>query len=144
MQKLSDEEWVALMKERQDPRHEVTEAAEWRGYRGDRPVLAAKKQFENQPLGDRSISVIRGTTVPDLQRMYDGGVAGGNGNEERAMYRDHLATWDERDHAWQEEILKLSSFGRMCRETKGGYSVQLAEPELIAEEIQWVWDHVVA
>ena len=43
--------------------HEVTEAAEWRGYKGDRLVLAAKKQFENLPLGDCSISVRRGTSV---------------------------------------------------------------------------------
>jgi hypothetical protein len=78
-------------------------------------------------------------------RIYDSGVAAEHGTEkERATYRGHIATWDERDHAWLEGILKLSTFGRMCRETKGGHSAQLVEPELVAEEIQWVWDNVVA
>jgi pimeloyl-ACP methyl ester carboxylesterase len=142
-QKLSKEEWAAVMKTQQDPRHQLTEAAESRGYQGDPAVLAAKKQFERQVLGDRAISVIRGSTPRDFQRTYDVGVAAGNGTEEeRRMFREYLETADEKDHAWQEEILRLSSFGRFVRTSTSGHNVQLVEPDLVAEEIRWVWDHV--
>ena len=143
MQILSNEEWEAVMKEQQDPRHQATEAAESRGYKGDPPVLAAKKQFERQPLGDSPISVIEGNSLRDWQRIYDAGVAVGNGTEEeRSLYRDYIANWGGKTHAWLEENLKLSSFGRMRSTTKSGHNVQLVEPELIAEEIRWVWDHI--
>ena len=126
----------------QDPRHQLTEGAESRGYRGAQAVLAAKKQFEKQVLGDRAISVIRCNAPRDLQQMYDAGVAAGNGTEEeRELFREYLEPADEKDHVWQEEILRLSSFGRFVRSTSG-HNVQMVEPELVAEEIKWVWDHV--
>jgi len=142
-QKLSKEEWEAVARTQQDPRHQVTEAAESRGWQGDRAVLAAKKQFERQVFGDRAISVIRGNTPRDFQRMYDAGVVAGNGTEEeRKLFREYLETHGEKDHAWQQEILRLSSFGRFVRAHTSGHNVQLVEPELVAEEIRWVWDHV--
>jgi pimeloyl-ACP methyl ester carboxylesterase len=141
-QKLSNDEWAAVTQTQQDPRHQTTEAAESRGYQQDRGVLAAKKQFERRVLGDRAVSVIRGNTLRDFQRMYDAGVKAGNGTEEeRRLFREYLEKWDERDHAHQEEILRLSSFGRLVRST-GGHNVQMEEPELAAKEIRWVWDYV--
>jgi hypothetical protein len=142
--KLSEGEWAAVEKEQNDPRHQITEAAESRGYRGDSPVLAAKKQFEIQPLGDHPISVIRANTPRDFQLMYDAGVAAGNGTEEeRALYREYLSNWDEKDRRWQGEILRLSNFGKLVRAAHSGHNVQMVDPELVAEEIKWVWDHVV-
>jgi pimeloyl-ACP methyl ester carboxylesterase len=142
--KLSNDEWAAWEKEQNDPRHQITEAAESRGYQGDSPILAAKKQFERQPLGDHPISVIRANTPRDFQLMYDAGVAAGNGTEEeRALYREYLSKWDEKDHRWQEEILRLSTFGRLVRAAHSGHNVQMVDPPLVAKEIKWVWDHVV-
>ncbi|TVY51371.1 hypothetical protein LCER1_G007743, partial [Lachnellula cervina] len=140
-QKLGKEEWEAVLKMQQDPRHHLVEAAESRGYRASQTTLAAKKQFENQVLGDRAISVIRGNAPGDLQRMYDAGVAAGNGTEEeKTLFREYLEPADKKDHLWQEEILRLSSFGRFVRSTSG-HNVQMVDPELVAEEIKWVWDH---
>jgi hypothetical protein len=61
-----------------------------REYPGDPPILAVKKHFETQPLGDHPISVIRANTLRDFQMTYDVGVAAGNGTEERALYREYL------------------------------------------------------
>ncbi|TVY32620.1 Uncharacterized protein LSUB1_G008374 [Lachnellula subtilissima] len=141
-QKLAKEEWEVVLKMQQDPRHHLTEAAESQGYKASQTVLAAKKQFDKQVLGDRAISVIRGNAPRDLQRMYDAGVAAGNGTkEDRRLFREYLKPADEKDHLWQEEILRLSSFGRFVRSTSG-HNVQMVEPELVADEIKWVWDHV--
>ncbi|TVY88870.1 Uncharacterized protein LAWI1_G007762 [Lachnellula willkommii] len=141
-QKLAREKWEVVLKMQQDPRHHLTEAAESRGYKASQTVLAAKKQFENQVLGDRAISVIRGNAPGDLQRMYDAGVAAGNGTEEdRRLFREYLEHADKKDHLWQEEILKLSTCGRFVR-SRSGHNVQMVEPELVAEEIKWVWDRI--
>jgi len=139
-QKLSSEEWATVMETQQDSKHQRAEAAESKGHQQDRGLLATKMQFERQILGDRAISVVRGNTPRDFQRMYDAGVKAGNGTEEeRRLFREYLENWDERDHAQQEEILKLSTLGRLVRST-GGHNVQMEEPELVAEEIRWVWD----
>ncbi|TVY33758.1 hypothetical protein LOCC1_G008677 [Lachnellula occidentalis] len=141
-QKLAREEWQVVLQMQQDPRHHLTEAAESRGYKASQIVLAAKKQFESQVLGDRPISVIRGNAPGDLQRMYDAGVAAGNGTEEdRRLFREYLELADRKDHLWQEELLRLSRFGRFVR-SSSGHNVHMVEPELVAEEIKWVWDHI--
>jgi pimeloyl-ACP methyl ester carboxylesterase len=140
---LSAEEVAAVMKHNEVPRHQATAQAEGKGYPGDPPVLAAKKHFENKILGDRPISVIRANTPRDFQRLYDAGVAAGNGNEEdRAKSRDFLAKFTTDDQKNQEEILNLSTINHYVRATSG-HNVQMAQPELIAEEVRWVWDRVI-
>jgi pimeloyl-ACP methyl ester carboxylesterase len=142
--KLSKEEWAAVEKEQSDARHQITEAAESRGYRIDPPVLGAKKQFEKQLLGDHPISVIRANGPRDFQRMYDAGVAAGNGTEEeQALFGEYLSKMDEKDHRWQEEILRLSKSGRLVRAAHSGHNVQMEDPELVVGEIRWVWEHIV-
>lgn len=140
---LSDAEWEAILKEQNDPRHQATEAAECEGYQGDPPVLAAKNHFETQPLGNRPVSVIQANTLRDSQRMYDAGVAVGNGTEEeRSLYRQYLAEWEQKDIVWQKEKLKFSSKGRYFYTRKSGHNIQLTEPELVVKEIQWVIENV--
>ncbi|TVY57345.1 Uncharacterized protein LSUE1_G009505, partial [Lachnellula suecica] len=142
--KLSEEEWAAVINSQQDPRNQRTVAAESRGYQGDRAILAAKQQFETQPLRDRPVSVIRGNTPRDFRRMYDAGVAAGNGTEEeRRLFREYLEDWDGRDHAYQHELLKLSSYGRYSRTSTSGHNIHMEEPELVAKEVRWVWDHAM-
>jgi len=140
---LSDEEWEVILKDENDPRRARTEAAEAKGYRGDFSPLAAKKQFESQALGNRPVSVIQANTPQDFRRMYDAGVAAGNGtDDDRALCREWLDHADENDHIWQKEILRLSSVNRYTRTSTSGHNVQMVEPDLIADEIRWVWDHV--
>jgi len=142
-QVLSTAEWEAVLKEQHKPSHQAIEAAESKGYQEDPPVLAAKKQFETQALGDRPISVIQANALRDSQRMYDAGIAAGNGTEEeRALYRQYIAEWEAKDIVWQKEKLKLSSRGRYLYTLKSGHNVQMTEPELVAKEIKWVMENV--
>lgn len=142
--KLSEEEWAEVMKGQRDPRQQATEAAEMEGYHGDGVVLAAKKQLENCALGNRPICVIRANCTRDFQRLYDAGVAAGNGTEEeRSLYKEFLETFDEKDKANQEEILKVSRFNRFVRTIDNGHNVQMSDPELVAEEVKWVWEKVI-
>jgi pimeloyl-ACP methyl ester carboxylesterase len=144
---LSLSEFDTILREQELPRHQATEEAEQAGFRGDIPILAAKKQIENHSLGNRPISVIHANTARDFQRVYDAGVAMGNGSdEERVSYREFIAHWVENGGTRAKEILGLSSDSSLHRygETiKSGHNVQLLEPELIAKEIEWVWNHAV-
>jgi len=142
-QVLSEEEAAEVMKQMQDPRQQATEKAEQKGYPGDPPVLAAKKHFEKRILGDRPISVIRANCPRDYQRLYDAGIAAGNGTEEeRQKTRDFIAKFTVDDKENQEEILTLSTVNHYVRATSG-HNVQMVQPDLIAEEVRWVWDKVV-
>lgn len=139
---LSDEEVAVVMKQNGDPREQATSAAEEKGYPGDPPVLASKKHFEKKVLGNRPISVIRANTPRDFQRLYDAGVALGNGTEEeRERSREFLVKFTADDQSNQEEILTLSTNSHYVRATSG-HNVQLVQPDLIAEEVRWVLDRV--
>ncbi|KAE9377385.1 alpha/beta-hydrolase [Stipitochalara longipes BDJ] len=140
---LSEEEMAVIGKQSADPREHAVIAAEQKGYPGSTPVLAAKKHFEKKILGDRPISVIRANTPRDFQRLYDAGVALGNGTEEeRKQSRDFLVRFEGEDQKNQEEILTLSTVTHYVRATSG-HNVQMMQPDLIAEEVKWVWDRVV-
>jgi hypothetical protein len=126
------------------PRHQATSAAEFRGFREDGTVLAAKKQLENQILGDRPVSVLRTNTARDIRRMYEAGVAAGNGTqEERALYKEMADKWDENDRNNQQELLRFSSVAKYSYTATNCHNVQMTEPELVLDEIKCVLDHVL-
>ena len=78
----------------------------------------------------------------DLQRIYDVGVAAGNGTEEdRSMFRGYILSCNERARTWQEKLLRLSGCGH-CVTTSYGHNVQMMDPYLIAREAWWVWNHI--
>ncbi|KAH6678725.1 Alpha/Beta hydrolase protein [Halenospora varia] len=142
--KLTEEEWKAVVEGMEKLEHDKVEESEARGFQADLPVLAAKKQFEEQALGHRPVSVVRGNSPRDFQMMYDAGVAAGNGTEEeRRLAKEYFCSWDPKDHRWQEETLRLSTFGRMVRVGTSGHNVQMVEPEVIAKEIRWVCEQVI-
>jgi hypothetical protein len=136
-QKLSDEEWAAQGADRLLPRHEATSMAELRVWKNDGVVLAAKKQFEKKPLGNRPVSVLRADSKMEWQRMYDAGVKKGNGNEEeRERYRKLIASLDERDIPVHKEILKLSSVGKFRTVDRSGQCIHMVDPEAVAGEVK--------
>lgn len=142
-QKLCAADWAAQGRERDLPSHEAASKAEYRGWQKDAAVLAAKKQFEKRPLGDHPVSVLRADSTMEWQRMYDAGVAKGNGTEEeRACYRDLISDWDEQDIPVHEDMLKLSSFGRFKTVEKSGHCIHMVNPEAVAAEVKWVLDHL--
>lgn len=139
---LSEEEWKAVADEQADPRHQATEAAETKAVPNDRRALVSKKQLEKEKplLEDYPVSVIIADTPGDFQKMYDSGVAAGNGTgEERAQFRKCLEKWREMDEDWQRDLLRLSRLSRSVR-VHCGHNVQLLQPQCIVREIQWIVD----
>ncbi|CAI7669112.1 unnamed protein product [Penicillium pancosmium] len=117
---LSEEDWKAVREEQANPRHQATEAAEMQAAPNDRLALVSKKQLERQPLEDYPVSVIIANTPGDFQKMYDFGVAAGNGTEEeRALFRKCLDRWREMNEDWQSELLKLSRLSRSFKRYGG-------------------------
>ena len=140
-QKLPAAEWERVNSDRAIPLHEATSAAEFRAWKDDGPILAAKKQFETQPLGNCPVCVLRADSAVEHQREYDAGVAIGNGTEEeRAACRDLIAHWDDQDIPTQQEMLKLSSVGRFSTVPNSLHCIHMSHPEAVAEGIQWVLD----
>jgi pimeloyl-ACP methyl ester carboxylesterase len=143
--KLSSEEWAAVREQDDSARTSVVGAAELKASYEDKPVLMAKKQCENQVLGNKPVSVIAANSAMDLQIRYDAGVAAGNGTEEeRAQYRALIDRMAKEDIDHQKEQLRLSSVGRYTFTETNGHNMQMTDPQVIVNEIKWVLDHVVA
>jgi pimeloyl-ACP methyl ester carboxylesterase len=137
---LSEVEWKAVKEEQANPRHKATEAAEMQEMPNDRLALVSKKQLERLPLRNYPVSVIIANTPGDFQKMYDFGVAAGNGTEEeRALFRKYLDRWREMNEDWQRELLKLSCLNRSVR-LYCSHNVQLVQPQSIVQEIRWAMD----
>jgi pimeloyl-ACP methyl ester carboxylesterase len=142
--KLSPEEWAVVEREHNSPRTNVTDTAELKGYLKDAPVLAAKKQLDNQILGNRPVSALAANTAKDIQCLYDAGVAAGNGSEEeRAQYRVLVDRFAVEDISNQKEQLKLSSEGRCVFTANNTHNVQMTDPNVVVDEIKWVLDHLI-
>lgn len=142
-QVLGDKAWAKVKSWDEKPQHQKAEAAEQKGWQGDPPVLAAKRQIERKILGSHQVSVIKSNTARDMQRMYDAGVAAGNGTEaEREEYRNFLRDFDQKWTGCQKELLKISSDSRFIQIDEVGHNVQLEQPGLVAREIQWIWNGI--
>ncbi len=102
-------------------------------------TLAEKKQFELQALGSYPLSVIKGSTWRDMNRMYEAGVKAGNGtNEQREKFKTWLDKVDAIEERMQKEQLHLSSRSRYIRPENGGHNMPVQQPEVIAAEVHWV------
>jgi poly(3-hydroxybutyrate) depolymerase len=107
-------------------------------------MLAAKKQFEKQAMGNIPLSVIRCNGKSDYQKIYDAGVQAGNGTqEERNAFRDLLTRWDEVDGDLKEEQLRLSSNTHYVYLPDCGHNIQLIRPDVVAEEVKWILANLV-
>ncbi|KAH7369621.1 Alpha/Beta hydrolase protein [Rhexocercosporidium sp. MPI-PUGE-AT-0058] len=144
---LSKEQVVAVMQENARPGRLEAEEAEAAGFHGgDFDVLKEKKQLETHVLGKCPVSVIYANGARDFRCVYDAGVAAGNGTEEeRRLFREFIADCAENGGGRAKKILELSSDDRLkrFRETKSGHNVQMLEPEVIAEEVRWVFEQAV-
>ncbi|KAJ5404458.1 alpha/beta-hydrolase [Penicillium cosmopolitanum] len=137
---LSEEEWKAVRDQQANPRHRPTEAAELQAVPNNRRALAHKNQLEKLLLKDYPVSVIIADTPKDFQKMYDFGVAVGNGTEqERALFRKCLDRWHEMNEDWQRDLLRLSRLSRSVL-LHCSHNVQLLQPQSIVQEIQWAMD----
>ncbi|OBT73529.1 hypothetical protein VF21_07236 [Pseudogymnoascus sp. 05NY08] len=140
---LSKEEFQTVLDVQGKPSTAITSTAEEAGAKGDPSVLAAKKQLQNQVLGNRPVSVIHANTARDFQRLYEAGVEAGNGSEsDRQGFRDIVKFWRETSTMYAKEILGLSSVHNFRDATDSGHNIQLLDPELIVDELKWVYSHL--
>lgn len=136
--KLDPAQWAANRAE--DAKNWKTAGEEMKAVSQSAQELASKNQYERQVLKDHPVVVIKGDTTGEFQRVYEAGVAAGNGTEEqRAEMRRILETLTPIEEKLQREQLRLSSSGRYMYATKSGHNVNLTEPELIAEEVKKVF-----
>jgi len=141
--KLNDDELGELIAEGSEEdtkkRGEAT-TAELENYPAGCDKLAGKKQFERHAMGERPVSVVKGNNGSDMKLLLDAGTQKGNGTEEqRAVIRGWLAD-PELEISLQAEQLRLTKEGRgrMVFASESGHDVQLIQPEVIAEEVQWI------
>lgn len=102
-------------------------------------TLGKKKQIENQVLGKKPISVIKGNSAREYQQVYNAGVAAGNGTEEqRAIVSKMIEGMEEKDDFLQREQLKLSSTSHFVQLEEPGHLIILEDPETVAKEVKWI------
>ncbi|KAJ3111429.1 hypothetical protein HK100_002691 [Physocladia obscura] len=138
--KLSDEEWKAVLTEQRRPRHQRTEGAEGNGAKEGPVSIIEKKQLERQILGNHPVSVLRANTPKDIKNMMEAGIAAGNGTEEDIkQYKELVDKWGLSDHEGQSRLLGLSSLARYSYTAENCHNVQMTDPELVVDEIKWIW-----
>ncbi|GKZ17971.1 hypothetical protein AbraIFM66951_007849 [Aspergillus brasiliensis] len=139
--RLTEAEWAELMAEEASPHHTQQATRELPYLQVSRGVLAKKQQLlpGRDLLCGKPLSVLRGNSHRDQERMYHRGVAQGLGTEAlRAAFRHYLECWDASEEALQRELLNLSSNVRFSTTTQSGHNIQITEPERVADEIRWV------
>lgn len=141
--KLSPAEWDAHMKVgRENKRHKRQATKEFEFMPGTFVEIGKKDLLNQTPpkLGDRPVCVIKGNhATRDIQRLYDKGVERGNGTEEeRKKMRDAIELWSEKEKAFHESFLKLSTKGKWIDASESGHWPHQTEPELVAEGVRWI------
>ncbi|KAF4617069.1 hypothetical protein G7Y89_g15082 [Cudoniella acicularis] len=145
--KLSPEEWDAYQKGEKENETGKRQVGKEFTFMPETFVEVEKKDLLNQTppkLGNRPVCVIKGNhPTRDIQRLYEKGVARGNGTEEdRKEARDAIGVWIEKEKGFHESFLKLSSKGHWIEATQSGHWVHHTEPELIVEGVRWVFENL--
>ncbi|MCJ1245873.1 hypothetical protein MMC30_003077 [Trapelia coarctata] len=134
--RLSGEDWQTALTA--IARSEAAAGAEL-SHESGRP-LAAKQQFQKQAFGHRPLSVVRCNSARDYQTVYEKGVEMGNGTEaERRGARRFVETWELFDDELREAQCRLSGQKRYVRVGDCGHDVAIRRPEVVVEEVRWVW-----
>ena len=139
--KLTESEWKDLMLEESSEKHARQAARELLYLQISRAVIAKKQQLipSKDILKGKPLSVLRGNSKRDHELLYQAGIANAKGTEtQRATFRNYLAQWGESEESFQRELLHMSSLTRFSTTKQSGHSIQLTEPELVADEIRWV------
>ncbi|KGO76301.1 hypothetical protein PITC_037270 [Penicillium italicum] len=143
--RLTESEWADMMTEELSPHHELQAVRELPQLQISRDVLAKKEQLRpgRNLLHGKPLSVLRGNSPRDMERLYHRGVEQGLGTDaQRATFRSYLATADHSEEDLQRELLNLSTNARFSTTSQSGHNIQFTEPELIADEIRWVLQRI--
>ncbi|UKZ54296.1 hypothetical protein TrVGV298_008104 [Trichoderma virens] len=143
--KLSNVEWQTLLDEETNTKHQQTADAEVSFYKASAPVLKEKGQLQigRAPLlGDCPVS-IQANYAQDLQKIYDAGIAAGNGTEtQRSLMRKLIAETNEAEASMQKEMLRLSTRSLFTFIPDSGHSIHMERPDAIADHVRWVLDQL--
>jgi pimeloyl-ACP methyl ester carboxylesterase len=138
--KLTRGEWDAFVADQAGEAYSVVAEREEAEYVASFVTLRAKGQPGLQPLlGSKPVFVIGGMRSRDWSGLYRAGVERGNGTEEqRARVRDLIASADEKSEGLMREFCKLSTKSKLVFARESGHFVQLTQPEVVVEGIEWV------
>ncbi|CAG7916543.1 unnamed protein product [Penicillium olsonii] len=106
-------------------------------------TLAQKKQFDNQAMGSKPLSIIWCNTALDQERIYAAGVEAGNGTEaQQRAFRQTLDRFGPAAHGLASDHMRLSSNTHFVNLPDCAHDVQLLRPDVVAGEIKWVLDQL--
>ena len=135
----SDEE----MKEIEKAIERTAPAATAEDNRGSGRALAEKRQYARCVMGDKPLSVIRCNMAHDYRVLYEAGVKAGNGTEaEREDARKFIETFDLFDDEIRFALLRLSKNSRYVSVEDCGHDITMRRPQIIADEVEWVFQRL--
>jgi len=142
--KLTKSEWDAFIHDESTEDYMLQAIKEGNEYVPSFDTLRQKQLSKRQPLlGDKPVYVIGGSRSRDWTGMYKAGIARGNGTEEQRSYvREMIRTANEKSAGLMKEHLKLSTNGKLVFARASGHFVQLTEPELVVEGVNWVLEQL--
>jgi pimeloyl-ACP methyl ester carboxylesterase len=138
--KLTQAEWDALMADEATEKYAAIAHLEENEYARSFETLQRKRLSEKQPLlDDRPVYVIGGMRSRDWNGMYKAGVARGNGREvQRSQVRALIETADKKSESIMRKHLELSTKSKLVFARDSGHFVQMTQPEIVVEGVQWV------
>ena len=132
--KLPQEEWQAIKDE--GPKGEAASREEREYELPSADALAARRQFDNCVLGDHPVTVLKANSILDYNRIYNAGVAAGNGTDgQRASMRAFIEKMPI-EEPLQREQLKLSRDSKWVYAAEYGHNIQATAPVLVANELR--------
>jgi pimeloyl-ACP methyl ester carboxylesterase len=138
--KLTHEDWDAFVSEEATQKFKLQSAKEEKEYEGSFQTLRRKELGKGGPLlGNKPMFVIGSLRSRDWGRMYNVGVARGNGTElQRKYVREIIETADLKSEGLMQDHLKLSTKGKLVSATESGHFVQLTQPDIVVDGVNWV------
>ncbi|KAJ5767245.1 uncharacterized protein N7511_004861 [Penicillium nucicola] len=105
-------------------------------------ALGEKGQFDACPLGTRPVTVIRGESRRDFDRLLVAAKESGSGSQEDLDQMVDFLTnrFDVFDRDLQRQQMRLSENSRFVQSTNSGHAVMATEPKLVANEILAIWE----
>ncbi|KAK2831951.1 hypothetical protein FQN49_007005 [Arthroderma sp. PD_2] len=142
--KLTPQEWNAFREAEATEKFQLIMQREEENYVSSFERLREKELGKKQPLlGERPVYVIAGTRSRDWSGLYRAGVARGNGTEEERSYvREMIETVDAKNEGLMREFLKLSRKSELVFATESGHFVQLTQPEVVADGVNWALHNI--
>lgn len=138
--KLTQEDWNALVTDEATKKFKLQEQNEDAEYGPSFATLQKKELEKRRPLlGDIPVYVIGGMRSRDWKGQYKVGVEKGNGTEEqRSHAREMIRTANEKNEIVMKEHLSLSTKGELVYARESGHFVQLTQPNVVVDGINWV------